>query len=66
MRPYLVEEVRGGWRLPRLQRPVVYSQAVPQWTAAAVREGMVLAVQQGTAKGVALPGVIAAGKTGNS
>jgi peptidoglycan glycosyltransferase len=66
MRPYLVEEVRGGWRLPRLQRPVVYSQAVPQWTAAAVREGMVLAVQQGTAKGAALPGVIAAGKTGTA
>jgi len=66
MRPYLVEQIRGGWRLPKMQRPLVISEAVSQWSAAGVRDAMVMAVQSGTAKSAQVPGVLTAGKTGTA
>lgn len=66
MRPLLVQEVRGGWRLPRVQLPAAYTQVIPEWAAAAVRDGMVLAVERGTAREAALPGIPTAGKTGTA
>lgn len=66
MRPYLVQEIEGGWRFPKIQRPRVMSQVVPQWAAAGVRDAMVLAVRSGTAKSAQVPGILTAGKTGTA
>jgi len=66
MRPYLVQEIKGGWRLRQAQRPEFVRQAVPQWAAADVRDAMVLAVEKGTARAAAVRGTVVAGKTGTA
>lgn len=66
MRPYLVQEVRGGWRLPKIRRPTMEGQVISEWAAGAVRDGMILAVQKGTAREAALTQAAAAGKTGTA
>lgn len=68
MKPHLVREVRAAdGRTARMVRaeslgPPVFSPAA----ARAVTEAMVLAVEEGTARAAAVPGVRVAGKTGTA
>ncbi len=66
MRPYLVQELRGGLRLRQITRPVSLGSVLPERAALEVREAMVLAVQAGTASGVYKEDVQLAAKTGTA
>lgn len=67
MAPHLIKKVvsRGGEVVFR-PRPHKFSQATTPETAAAIRDMMVLAVQAGTGRNAAIPGVVVAGKTGTA
>lgn len=67
MRPYLVEAVRDS-RGETLRRasPKPWQNATTAEIAGIIREGMVDAVQYGTARGAAVSGLQVAGKTGSA
>lgn len=66
MRPYLVQELRGGLRLRQIARPMNIGAVLPERVALLVREAMVLAVQSGTASGVSKENLQLAAKTGTA
>lgn len=66
MRPYLVQEVRGGWRLRQITRPQIVGQAVPAWVAELVKAAMALTAREGTARVERAANLDYAGKTGTA
>ncbi len=67
MKPYLVKSVRSPeGRVLWEAKPQVWRECVPPEVAARVREAMTAAVERGTARAAALPGVAVAGKTGSA
>jgi len=50
MRPYVVQELRGGLRMRQITRPQVMGEVLPASHARILREAMVLAAQEGTAQ----------------
>lgn len=66
MAPYLIRELRGGFRLRQITRPRSLGQVLPERTAILVRDAMVLAVQNGTAQTANITGVSVAAKTGTA
>ncbi|HPT83656.1 MAG TPA: penicillin-binding transpeptidase domain-containing protein [Limnochordia bacterium] len=66
MRPFVVQEVRGGWRLRQITRPTVLGELVPWTVAEQVKRAMVLAAQEGTARTKFSEQFSYAGKTGTA
>lgn len=66
MRPYLVQELRGGFRLRQITRPFSLADVLPEQVALMVRDAMVLSVQAGTARSVFKENVQLAAKTGTA
>ncbi|MFY9494288.1 MAG: penicillin-binding transpeptidase domain-containing protein [Limnochordia bacterium] len=66
MQPYLVQELRGGFRLRQITRPVELGQVLSESVAAQVRDAMVLTARSGTAQGVCSDEVQLAAKTGTA
>ena len=66
MKPYLVQEFRGGLQMRQITRPQVLSQVLPEQVALVIRDAMVLAVQEGTAQGGLQVVVDLAAKTGTA
>lgn len=67
MRPYLVETVKDSrGEIVRRTVPEPWLNPVPPNIAGLIKEGMVDAVQYGTARGAAVAGMKVAGKTGSA
>lgn len=66
MRPYLVQELKGGLQMRQITRPQVLGELVSEQTALIIKDAMVLAVQEGTAKGVRDLNLDLAAKTGTA
>lgn len=66
MRPYLVQEVRGGLRMREITRPWAMAQVLPPDAAQLVKEAMALAAQIGTAQTERSSEFSYAGKTGTA
>ena len=67
MKPYLVASTRGpDLRIIDLAEPSVYSQPLTVEDAAALRDMMVLAVEDGTGRNAQIADVSVAGKTGTA
>lgn len=66
MRPFVVQEVRGGLKMRQITRPQSISQVLPGSQARDVQEAMVLAAREGTAQ-TSLPlSLDYGGKTGTA
>lgn len=66
MRPYLVQELRGGLKMREIRRPQIIGEVLTEHVAVLVREAMVLAAKEGTAQ-TSLSGVLDyAAKTGTA
>ena len=66
MAPYLIRELRGGFRLRQINRPRSLGQVIPERTAIHIRDAMILTVQNGTAQAAQISGVSIAAKTGTA
>jgi peptidoglycan glycosyltransferase len=66
MRPYLVQEIRGGLRMRQITRPQVLGRILPPEAAEQVKRAMALAAQEGTAKTDLSTELEYAGKTGTA
>lgn len=67
MRPHVLKEIRAeDGDVVRRARPEVWKEAAPQNVADVVRAAMVEVAANGTAKGLQVPGVPTAGKTGTA
>lgn len=66
MRPYLVNELRGGLRLRQITRPQVVQELLPKSAANTVRKAMALAAREGTAQTHLSGSLDYAGKTGTA
>ena len=66
MRPFVVQEVRGGLRMRQITRPQSISQALPRSHAVDLQEAMVLAAREGTAQTSLPVSLDYGGKTGTA
>ena len=66
MRPYLVQEVRGGLRMRQITRPQILAEVTTQRIASNLRDAMVLAAQEGTGKTEFSTSLNYAAKTGTA
>lgn len=66
MRPYLVQQLRGGFRLRQITRPLSIARVLGERVSVEVRAAMVLAVLSGTARDVYNENVQLAAKTGTA
>ena len=67
MRPHVMKEVRAeDGDVVRRARPEVWKEAAPQNVADVVRAAMIEVAANGTARGLQVPGVLTAGKTGTA
>ncbi len=66
MKPYLIQELRGGLQMRQINRPQVLAEVMPEQVALIVRDAMVLAVQEGTAHEAVVPDLDLAAKTGTA
>ena len=66
MRPYVVQEVRGGLKMRQITRPQITSQVLPPSHASALQEAMILAAREGTARTSRPSSLDYGGKTGTA
>lgn len=66
MRPYLVQEVRGGLKLRQITRPERIADVLPSFSAQALSKAMALAASEGTARTDSPASFSYGGKTGTA
>lgn len=66
MRPFVVQEVRGGLQMRQITRPRVVDEVWPQHVAQDVRDAMVMAAKEGTARTSFSTSLDYAAKTGTA
>lgn len=66
MQPYLVHELRGGFQLRQIARPNSLGRVLPEQVSLIVRDAMLLAVQEGTARAGLKYDIQLAAKTGTA